>query len=510
MARKRKQESILDEDGTTKSFRNPLLSGGRGSGSYVPASVAAGGRIDNPPYNNPTENPGTPGEPEIPVDPENPPPATPVATSITLTPLNAGINVSGTVQLTAAVLDQFGNDMGLTASWTTSNAAVATVNSSGLVTGVSAGSATITAYYGSVVSLTATSVQVANPAITSVSVTPTSLSMTVGGATQTLTAVTRDAQGNAWTNRTVTWTNGAAGVASNSPASGYTTVVTAVSAGTPDIKATCETVDSNTVTGTVSVAGTNPNEPAGLSQVVDTSWPSGMTGSNPASGGTAAGWTRYQGGNTGTQVTDSTAPYKQNNILRTHKQSGTQGGGGEHLYIQLDSGGNKTRLYMRFGVYIPTDYVSPTGGVQKLFHIWIPTDNNATGNSCCVPAVFFTGGGGSNTDNARFELRMQNCSTVNGGSISFNLTGGGQMVRGTWYDLEVEIQLNTGGSANGIARSWMNGVARINSSNITYSGSSRTKKFTVIQLNPTYGGTGAVPSPNPRVFFAGPYVSTGT
>jgi uncharacterized protein YjdB len=70
----------------------------------------------------------------------------PVAT-VTVTPNPASVAVGATVQLTATLKDANGNTLtGRTVAWTTSNASFATVNAStGLVTGVAAGSATITA-----------------------------------------------------------------------------------------------------------------------------------------------------------------------------------------------------------------------------------------------------------------------------------------------------------------------------------------------------------------------------
>ena len=69
----------------------------------------------------------------------------PVST-VDVTPTSATILVNGTVQLTATPKDASGNPLtGRTVTWATSNAAVATVSASGLVGGVAAGSATITA-----------------------------------------------------------------------------------------------------------------------------------------------------------------------------------------------------------------------------------------------------------------------------------------------------------------------------------------------------------------------------
>src|SRR5216117_2375158 len=68
----------------------------------------------------------------------------PVA-SVTVSPATASVQVGQAVQLTATPKDANGNPLaGRTVTWTSSNTAVATVSGSGLVTGVTAGSATIT------------------------------------------------------------------------------------------------------------------------------------------------------------------------------------------------------------------------------------------------------------------------------------------------------------------------------------------------------------------------------
>src|SRR5207247_123825 len=69
----------------------------------------------------------------------------PVAT-VAVTPTTASLTVGQTTQLSATLKDANGNTLtGRTVAWTSSNTSMATVSSSGLVTGVTAGSATITA-----------------------------------------------------------------------------------------------------------------------------------------------------------------------------------------------------------------------------------------------------------------------------------------------------------------------------------------------------------------------------
>src|SRR5437773_391997 len=74
------------------------------------------------------------------------PAAAVAAAAAAITPTTATIGVGQTVQLAAMPKDSAGAALtGRTVTWTSSNTSVATVSSSGQVTGVAAGSATITA-----------------------------------------------------------------------------------------------------------------------------------------------------------------------------------------------------------------------------------------------------------------------------------------------------------------------------------------------------------------------------
>src|SRR5690349_21662143 len=88
-------------------------------------------------------------ERQLPVEPTDPSLAKggPGVKSVTVTPSSATIAVNDNVQLTATVSPAKAAS-GVT--WSTSNAGVATVSTSGLVTGVAAGTATIRATAGGV------------------------------------------------------------------------------------------------------------------------------------------------------------------------------------------------------------------------------------------------------------------------------------------------------------------------------------------------------------------------
>ena len=88
------------------------------------------------------------GGSELPTETTDPP--TPVATTLTVTPASVSFSVLGeTEQLTAAVLDQNQATMsGAPVTWSSSGSSVASVSSTGLVTAVADGTATITATSG--------------------------------------------------------------------------------------------------------------------------------------------------------------------------------------------------------------------------------------------------------------------------------------------------------------------------------------------------------------------------
>jgi hypothetical protein len=69
-----------------------------------------------------------------------------LVSSVQVSPPTANLSVGGTQQLSATARDASGNTLtGRTVTWSTSNAAVATISGTGLVTAVAVGSATVTA-----------------------------------------------------------------------------------------------------------------------------------------------------------------------------------------------------------------------------------------------------------------------------------------------------------------------------------------------------------------------------
>ena len=135
----------------------------------------------------------------------------PVA-SVDVTPAPASVQLGATRQLTAAPKDANGNPLtGRVVTWQTADAAIATVDANGLVTGKTVGGpVTITAT--SEGKSGASAVTVTPIPVASVDVTPPTGSIVVD-ATLQLTATPKDANGNPLTGRVVTWQTADATVA---------------------------------------------------------------------------------------------------------------------------------------------------------------------------------------------------------------------------------------------------------------------------------------------------------
>src|SRR5213079_2599712 len=134
----------------------------------------------------------------------------PVA-SVEVTPATASVQAGQTVQLTATPKDANGAPLsGRTVTWSSSNTAVATLSNGGLVSGVTPGSATITAT--SEGKSGTSSITVTNVPVATVDVTPPSASVQAGQTVQ-LTATPKDAGGTPLSGRTVTWSSSNTAVA---------------------------------------------------------------------------------------------------------------------------------------------------------------------------------------------------------------------------------------------------------------------------------------------------------
>ena len=149
-------------------------------------------------------------------------------TVASVTPGAGNVGIGVTLQLVA--YDANGNQVN--PNWSSSNTGVASVNSSGLVTGVSAGGTTVTAKTKNHAAEASITVLAGTPAAT-VQVSPSTATVEIGKTAQ-LSATVRDGAGNVMSGAPVLWASSNTAVATVSPAG----VVTALASGIVKIAAT--------------------------------------------------------------------------------------------------------------------------------------------------------------------------------------------------------------------------------------------------------------------------------
>ena len=153
---------------------------------------------------------------------------------VAVSPATASVIVGQTVELSAVAKDEDGGVIaGRTVQWTSSNASIATVSTSGVVTAVAEGVATVRATVDGKTG--EAQIAVSPTPVAAVRLTPTTVLLAPPGARQ-VTAVALDANGNVLEGRTVEWSTDAPGVATVSA----TGLVQAVARGYAGITARVE------------------------------------------------------------------------------------------------------------------------------------------------------------------------------------------------------------------------------------------------------------------------------
>lgn len=175
--------------------------------------------------------------------------------SITFSESTAGVDVGETVTLTPNVTYGSAVDESLrTITWTSSNDEIATVDQSGVVTGVAEGSAVITATTGTGDYASVTVSVVPSTSITSIRLNATTINLNIGGTRQ----ISATVEGGSAADKSVTWSSSDTSVATVD----QNGLVTAVAAGNCTITATAS--DGKTATANVTVrqgAIDEPDEP---------------------------------------------------------------------------------------------------------------------------------------------------------------------------------------------------------------------------------------------------------
>ncbi len=206
------------------------------------------------------------------------------AGSVVVEPAEATLSVLGdTVRLAATAFDANGNEVAdAEFSWESSDAAVATVDSTGLVTAVGNGSATITASAGTA---SGTAVVTVMQAPGSVVVEPAEATLSVLGDTVRLAATAFDANGNEVADAEFSWESSDAAVATVDGAG----LVTAAGNGSATITASAGAA-SGTADITVAISADSPDRPALAALYETTGGPNWTNNTNWLSDAPVAEW----------------------------------------------------------------------------------------------------------------------------------------------------------------------------------------------------------------------------
>ena len=435
------------------------------------------------------------------------PAVAPVA-SVVVSPASATVVAGQTVQLTATLKDASGTVLtGRSVIWTSSNAGVATVSASGLVTGVASGSATITAASEAktgTAAITVTAVvtnpgTVSNLRVAAVSDKGVTLSFTEvsGGAGQPASYNVRYAVGPISWGAAASVTQGTCATPMAGTAIGAARTCTVLGLqpntayqfqlvafrGTMNLNAVygalSNVASATTAAGVVAPppppppapsGGLWPNQPAEFTAVTERSFDllseAGWSSSGPL-----------------LLVPDLTAPKSGGSVGQITYPAGFAGG--SQPAFSAVSGVNArgyTQLYVSFWVKLSSNWQGHSSGVNKIGFVWLH------GNPC----VFFVPtGSGSGPLEAR--LWLQNVP-LGGRQLAPNVNPN-VYTRGEWHRWEVLLVANTGDLANGEAHWWIDGAKVGEYRDIVY-GTSAQSKFWGDELSwrPIWGGIGGTVS----------------
>jgi uncharacterized protein YjdB len=399
----------------------------------------------------------------------------PVAT-VTVSLGASSINIVATTQATAGLRDASGNLLtGRVVTWTSSNAAIASVNSSsGLVTGVTPGTAIITATSEGVTGQATITVTISTAPVASVTVALASGSIQPGGTT-TATATMRDALNNVLAGRAVVWSSSNPLVATVNPLTG---AILGIAVGTTNIVGVSEGVSGQAVLG----VGLS-NEPPGMTFIAERAFNCFKVTACETD------WFTVEGvPNTFSVVVDSSAPRSSANVLQQLFTSALPGGSSPGAAGQdFPSVRQKGTIYAAYWMQLSSNWVGHQSNINKSVFFPVAANNRVY--------TMVQGTGTTGPMNVAIGLQgLPQPYTANGiTGPSVNLTPNivnVPIIRGVWHKYEVVFVCNTPGSANGTAEMWVDGIKVMQYSGIVYAAVGENARWEGINWGPIWGGAG--------------------
>lgn len=367
-------------------------------------------------------------------------------TSISLTAGSNSVAIGGTTSVEVSYTPSDTNVKNVTFS---SNAtSVATVSSEGIITGVAAGSARITATAEAANSGTVSAyvdITVTTIAVTGVSVSPTSASLTVD-QTQQLTATISPSNA---TNTNVSWSSDATNVATVSNSG----LVTAIAAGTATITVTSAADNTKKATATITVTESGGGSSGGGEETTTYQFTSKSWGATPAN------WTSGKDGNgysnSGVQVTsgysgaNGTSPVSFDavqSVVVTYCTNASRGAGNIIVYVG--------------GTQISSQSVTTSGGTSGR-DMTFTSDGSLSGkvkievecttNSIYIIACSITSGTAEPTDPTSISISPASVELAPGGSknlaVNYTPSSANQNKEITWsrYSGSSNISVSSAG-----------------------------------------------------------------
>jgi hypothetical protein len=395
----------------------------------------------------------------------------PVA-SVAVALADAALEVGETTQATATLRDAGGALLsGREITWSSSNPAVASVSSSGLVTARDAGSAAIRATSEGRSATAALTVTRPAPSLTSLALTPDAVTLDAG-ATRQFAAAARWSDGSS-RQVAVAWqaTGGSISTAGLYTAGNQAGTFRVIAAATDPVSGTAR-ADSATVTIRAATPPPPPpppgdmascgNEPAGMRVATNTPWDAVPP---PLPQHDAYGWGWEYTDRNLSIVQDPTAPRSPGNVLRTTYPAGFRGGSAP-ANIEVDLEGSPTTVYVCY---------------------WVKRSANWTDNGNAGTKFFFVYATSSHGYVAMNRNLTHHFALESGSVPNIDYYGPPDDV-GTWRKYEYLFVANTPGQANGTFTAWKNGVPFMSRTGIRWAADGRTPAFNRVQWSPTYGG----------------------
>lgn len=374
-----------------------------------------------------------------------------------------------------------------TPAFISTNTAVATVNSSGLVTPVATGNCDILVTIDNeqaIVHIVVTNPQSQVATVEIVEGTGT-IAITTGNSA-TRQARAKDASGNVLNGKTITWPEltGASliTVSADSGDENHQVSITGDAAGTATFRASCEGVNSATLTVNVSDANpSHPNEPAGYTQLINFSC------------GTLSGWFNLTNFEVVTVETDASAPASPSDIIQLEWPVGTQSGGVPGRDFVFNP--RLRELYVSYWFKVLSPYTKHPSGTEKI--LLIGTNGPEPGSASKRNEIITAWHGGSTSSTRILHSIQVPAQTSPDGMTTnayydSNINGAFNLVPvNTWHHVEIVIKMNTAGVKDGQIRWWIDGNEIGNHDQLWFNTTLRGE-VTAIRFQWYRGGTGAL------------------